>query len=219
MARTVAEAFAATAAAHGAHPFLIVPARADRDWHPGGAEFSYGAAAAEIAGLERALPAGRLRPRPPRRPAAGEPAGVLLPLPCAQRPRRRHRADQPGLSPRRDRLPPRPQRGRAGRRAAAARGRRCRGRRRAGASDGRRRRAGAAVRAAARCGTRAARRARPRDGMRAALHLGHDGASQGLHAVELLFPERRRATTSVWAASPPSATRGSASTIRCRCST
>ena len=29
-------AFAATAKAHPAHPFLIVPARADRDWHPDG---------------------------------------------------------------------------------------------------------------------------------------------------------------------------------------
>src|SRR5262245_25691587 len=49
MAGTVAEAFAATA--HGAHLFLIVPARADRDWHPNGGEFSYAAAAAEIARL------------------------------------------------------------------------------------------------------------------------------------------------------------------------
>jgi acyl-CoA synthetase (AMP-forming)/AMP-acid ligase II len=52
MAETVAEAFAATAAAHGAHPFLIVPARPDRPWHPDGAAFSYGAVAAEIAGLK-----------------------------------------------------------------------------------------------------------------------------------------------------------------------
>jgi acyl-CoA synthetase (AMP-forming)/AMP-acid ligase II len=52
MAETVAEAFAATAAAHGAHPFLIVPARPDRPWHPDGAAFSYAAAAAEIAGLK-----------------------------------------------------------------------------------------------------------------------------------------------------------------------
>jgi crotonobetaine/carnitine-CoA ligase len=59
MANTVAEAFAATAAAHRRHPFLIVPARAGRDWLPGGAEFSYGAAAAEIAGLtERYVRAG-----------------------------------------------------------------------------------------------------------------------------------------------------------------
>jgi crotonobetaine/carnitine-CoA ligase len=51
MARTVAEAFAATAGAHGAHLFLIVPARADRAWHPDGAEFSYGVAAGQIADL------------------------------------------------------------------------------------------------------------------------------------------------------------------------
>ena len=51
MASTVAEAFAATAAAHGAHPFLIVPARSDRAWRPDGAAFSYGAVAAEVAGL------------------------------------------------------------------------------------------------------------------------------------------------------------------------
>ena len=51
MAGTVAEAFAAAAAAHGAHPFLVVPARADRDWCPDGAAFSYGTVAAEAAGL------------------------------------------------------------------------------------------------------------------------------------------------------------------------
>jgi acyl-CoA synthetase (AMP-forming)/AMP-acid ligase II len=48
MAGTVAEAFAATAAAHGGHPFLIVPARADRAWHRNGVELSYAAAAAAI---------------------------------------------------------------------------------------------------------------------------------------------------------------------------
>jgi crotonobetaine/carnitine-CoA ligase len=52
MAETVAEAFAATAAGDGAHPFLIVPARADRPWRPDGMAFSYAAAAAEIAGLK-----------------------------------------------------------------------------------------------------------------------------------------------------------------------
>jgi crotonobetaine/carnitine-CoA ligase len=51
MTNTVAEAFAATAAAYGEQPFLIVPARDDRDWHPAGIEFAYGAAAREIAGL------------------------------------------------------------------------------------------------------------------------------------------------------------------------
>jgi crotonobetaine/carnitine-CoA ligase len=45
MANTVAEAFAATAAAHGPHPFLIVPAHADRDWHPAGIGYTYAAAA------------------------------------------------------------------------------------------------------------------------------------------------------------------------------
>src|SRR5262245_10389796 len=49
MASTVAEAFAAAAATHGQHPFLIVPACAERAWQPGGAEISYGAAAREIA--------------------------------------------------------------------------------------------------------------------------------------------------------------------------
>ena len=41
----------------------------------------------------RRLRAGRLRPRPPRRPAAREPAGVLHPLARAQRARHQHRAD------------------------------------------------------------------------------------------------------------------------------
>jgi len=48
MASTVAEAFAATAKAHPAHPFLIVPARADRDWCPQGVEYSYGATLGEV---------------------------------------------------------------------------------------------------------------------------------------------------------------------------
>src|SRR5262245_10765299 len=48
MPSTVAEVFAATARAHATHPFLIVPARADRDWSPSGAEISYGAALAEV---------------------------------------------------------------------------------------------------------------------------------------------------------------------------
>jgi crotonobetaine/carnitine-CoA ligase len=59
MADTVAEAFAATAAAHAGHPFLIVPPRAFRNWPPGGVEIGYGAAAAEIADLrERYAQAG-----------------------------------------------------------------------------------------------------------------------------------------------------------------
>src|SRR5438874_841469 len=43
----------------------------------------------------------------------------------------------------------------------------------------------AAVRAGAPCG-----RARARHGVRAALHLGHDGASEGMRAYQLLLPER-----------------------------
>ena len=46
MPSTVAETFADTARANAAHPFLIVPARADRDWQPAGVEMSYGAALA-----------------------------------------------------------------------------------------------------------------------------------------------------------------------------
>ncbi len=48
MASTVAEAFAATAKAHPARPFLIVPGRADRDWCPQGVEYSYGATLGEV---------------------------------------------------------------------------------------------------------------------------------------------------------------------------
>jgi len=48
MANTVADAFAATAAAHGQQTFLVVPARAGRDWHPSGIAFTYGAAAQKI---------------------------------------------------------------------------------------------------------------------------------------------------------------------------
>ncbi len=51
MANTVAQAFAATAAQHGGRPFLIVPARADRDWHPAGVEMSYAAVAGAVARL------------------------------------------------------------------------------------------------------------------------------------------------------------------------
>ena len=48
MSGTVFETFAATATAAADHPFLIVPARADRDWHPNGVELSYGATLAEV---------------------------------------------------------------------------------------------------------------------------------------------------------------------------
>jgi acyl-CoA synthetase (AMP-forming)/AMP-acid ligase II len=44
----VAETFAATAAENGGLPFLIVPARAGRDWHPAGVEVSYAEAAREV---------------------------------------------------------------------------------------------------------------------------------------------------------------------------
>jgi crotonobetaine/carnitine-CoA ligase len=45
---TVFEMFAATAKAAGEHPFLIVPARADRDWNPDGVEYSYAQTLAEV---------------------------------------------------------------------------------------------------------------------------------------------------------------------------
>jgi acyl-CoA synthetase (AMP-forming)/AMP-acid ligase II len=48
MTRTVAQVFSATAAAHGRQPFLIVPARSDRDWSPSGIEVDYGAAAEQV---------------------------------------------------------------------------------------------------------------------------------------------------------------------------
>ena len=48
MTGTVFEMFAETANAHASHPFLIVPARADRDWHPQGVEYSYGETLAQV---------------------------------------------------------------------------------------------------------------------------------------------------------------------------
>ena len=48
MPGTVFETFAETAGAAADHPFLIVPARADREWHPDGVAYSYGAALAEV---------------------------------------------------------------------------------------------------------------------------------------------------------------------------
>ena len=48
MPGTVFETFAETAGAAADHPFLIVPARADRDWHASGVEYSYGQALAEV---------------------------------------------------------------------------------------------------------------------------------------------------------------------------
>jgi crotonobetaine/carnitine-CoA ligase len=54
---TVFEMFAATARGAADHPFLMVPARADRDWHPGGVEYSYGQALAEVERLREAYAA------------------------------------------------------------------------------------------------------------------------------------------------------------------
>src|SRR4026209_2817806 len=48
MVNTVAQAFAASAAQSGRSPFLIVPARADRDWQPAGGGGSPAGAAREI---------------------------------------------------------------------------------------------------------------------------------------------------------------------------
>jgi acyl-CoA synthetase (AMP-forming)/AMP-acid ligase II len=48
MLATVFATFAVTAREAADHPFLIVPARTDRDWHPGGVEFSYGQTLAEV---------------------------------------------------------------------------------------------------------------------------------------------------------------------------
>jgi crotonobetaine/carnitine-CoA ligase len=46
--RTVYEALVATASRHPENPWMVVPAKADRDYLPGGAEISYGAALAEV---------------------------------------------------------------------------------------------------------------------------------------------------------------------------
>jgi acyl-CoA synthetase (AMP-forming)/AMP-acid ligase II len=51
MANTVAQAFSATAAHNAGQPFLIVPARTDRDRHPAGIELTYSAAASAVSGL------------------------------------------------------------------------------------------------------------------------------------------------------------------------
>ena len=80
----------------------------------------------------RYLCGGGLRPRAPRLDPAREPAGVLFPLPRAQRDRRQHSPHQSRLPPRRGGLSARPQRGRAGRGVAASRERCDEGGRRAG---------------------------------------------------------------------------------------
>jgi hypothetical protein len=51
MPNIVAEVLAATAAENGALAFLIVPPRADRDWHPAGVEVSYAEGAREVVRL------------------------------------------------------------------------------------------------------------------------------------------------------------------------
>jgi acyl-CoA synthetase (AMP-forming)/AMP-acid ligase II len=48
MPSTVAQAFATTAAESGQSPFLIVPARPDRDWRPEGVQVNYAEAARDI---------------------------------------------------------------------------------------------------------------------------------------------------------------------------
>ena len=48
MANTVAGLFLDTAKDAAGHPFLIVPARVDRDWHPAGVAYSYGETLAEV---------------------------------------------------------------------------------------------------------------------------------------------------------------------------
>ena len=45
---TIFEMFAATAEGASDHPFLIVPARADRNWHPDGVQYSYGETLREV---------------------------------------------------------------------------------------------------------------------------------------------------------------------------
>ena len=52
-AATVFEAFATTAAAHADNKFLIVPARADRNWLSGGKEFSYAEIASAVVGTRQ----------------------------------------------------------------------------------------------------------------------------------------------------------------------
>ncbi len=51
---TIGEIWAAAVAAHGARPFLAIPANPARDYHPGGLELSYAAADTEVQRLIRA---------------------------------------------------------------------------------------------------------------------------------------------------------------------
>ena len=82
---------------------------------------SWREAAGEVERLRAAYAAGRLRPRPSRRPAAREPAGVLLPLVRAQCARRQRRADQCRDARGRTDIPDRPQRDRRWRSTLPAR--------------------------------------------------------------------------------------------------
>ena len=185
--------FAATAKDAADHPFLIVPARADRDWHPNGVAYSYGDTLREVERLRDLYV------------AAGYGHGHRVSILLENRPefffhylalnarRRLHRADQSRLPARRSRLSARPQRGGAGRGAAASRGRRGEGRRRARQAAARRRCARHAGRAAASAQPGSAFRCiRSGERMLAALHVRNHGAAEGLSAVEPLYAERRR---------------------------
>lgn len=52
-AKTVFEAFSATAAAHPDKPFLMVPSRSDRHWSPDGLTLTYGEVAARVADVRK----------------------------------------------------------------------------------------------------------------------------------------------------------------------
>ena len=109
---TIAAAFTAAVAAHADRPFLAVPANEARAYLPSGFEITYGEAGQARRGAGGSLPAGRLRRRPPRRDAAGEPARACPAHARPQQPWRLLRADQSGLPRRGDCLSGRPQRAR-----------------------------------------------------------------------------------------------------------
>ena len=171
----------------------------------------------------RRLRAGRLRPRPPRRPAAREPAGLLLPLVRAQRAGRQRGADQCRDALGRTDLPDRPQRDRPGGDAAATR----EGDLRAAAAE-----AGIDLRHDAGPRSRAASRRRARRRAAAGEPIGRDtecallytsgttGRPKGCMPRQRLLPARRRVvlrrSASVCRASRPTP---SASSRRCRSTT
>ena len=74
MTETVFALFEAAAARRPEGGCLCAPPMAGRPYHPEGVEIGYRAAQARVAALRAPLPGGGLRPRPPRRAAAGEPA-------------------------------------------------------------------------------------------------------------------------------------------------